>query len=223
MPKTGNHTEVERIKTRIGEMVKAHFVSGRPTYYLSRLGSDLGQDRVILEELTGSKLAEFLRGEFDYSIEAEGVHKNVYFIRGDGVTDDVLAEFHKIPRYSSSFWAAFSKPLEEGEQRFINIKTLRFGSDEAELDGDKDSVREIERGEILASGAPVRAVDIASNIEAWLERQKLSMEPFLAKRRGEQKRQGNLLDAVLNSLDGDQLKRSVLPCDVIKKLIDTPI
>lgn len=222
MTETDKTSEIERIKNRIHKMVESHFSTGKPTYYLAQMGSQLGDDRLTLERLTGQKLATFLKEETNYNVDSEGLHRNVFYIKSGEATDDDIETFKSIPRYSPSFWAAFAKPLKQ-DSRFINIDTLRFSDDFSSLGEEGDSIREIKSEFIAPLDESGNASETANRIEQWLKSQKLGAEPFVVKKRAKLKPQRNLMEAVLCSLDGEQLKRSILPLDVVRKLFETEI
>jgi hypothetical protein len=79
--------EVSRIKDRISFLVERHFAEGKGVYYLSRLGIDLGPDRQLIERLTGQRLAEFIKSEFNFVIDRTGQHNNVLHIVQPGDAD----------------------------------------------------------------------------------------------------------------------------------------
>ena len=61
MPETNDpNAEIERISERIKVLADEHFGRGEPKFYLSGLGSLLGDDRGTLEKLSKRKLADFV-------------------------------------------------------------------------------------------------------------------------------------------------------------------
>lgn len=208
--------EVARVRSRIETLVEGHFATGKPAYFLSQLGNQLGdEDRKLLESLTHTKISQFVADAFDYKIGRSGQHKNIlYLIAPEGTAVPPVAA----PRYNSRFWAAFKAPLAEGERRFIDIETLDFAADAGQFGSHGDTIREID-AKFLPKGSDVATPDvILSRIAAWLDAQRLDQGPFLVQRNKQHSKQESLLTALINALDKDQLKRVSLPLDVIETL-----
>ena len=126
--------EIARIKTRIASVIESLFDGGLEVVYLSRLGNELGTDRLTLERLTHMKLAQYLRENFEYAIGRTGQHENIVYLARPGNGVAVSASAH--PKYAPRFWTAFAKPLAPGQSaRFINLETFTFGPEEAILQG----------------------------------------------------------------------------------------
>lgn len=210
--------EVERIRGRIESLINDHFARGEPIFYLSRLGTQLGHDRARLEKLTGAKLAAFVRDGFDYEMAAEGQHNNVLFLKSKTGTARALPT----PRYVSRFWAAFAIPLKADESRYIDLDTLNFGPDRNALGGPDADIRQIGEEFIAPREASGSAADTATRIARWLDSETLEADRFLAKRRKAKGEGKTALEALLNALDGDQLRRVDLPLDVVKALLEKP-
>jgi hypothetical protein len=215
--------EINRIRSRIEGLLTECFDRGEPVYYLSRLGAQLGADRVTLEKLTGAKLATFLRDTFDYEIGSEGQHNNILFVKSKTAAANTAFPPTPAPRYQPRFWKAFAAPLPDGEHRYINLETLKFDSSRDALGADSADVHEIEARFIAPAGASGNASETIDRIGAWLKEQGLDSAPFLMTRKKTRRDGQSLLDAVLTALDGDQLKRVSLPMDIVKTLNDHPL
>ncbi|MGC5799459.1 hypothetical protein [Sphingomonas sp. NFX23] len=212
----GQKAEVVRIRARIATLIEGHFATGKPAYYLSQLGNQIGEaDRKLLENLTHKKMSQFVADAFDYKIGRSGQHDNIlYLIAPAGTVVPPVAT----PRYNSRFWAAFKVPLQEGERRFIDIETFDFAADAAQLATQDDTIREID-AKFLPKGSDIAMPDvILGRIAEWLDAQGLDQGPFLIQRNRQHSKQESLLTALINALDKDQQKRVSLPLDVIKTL-----
>jgi hypothetical protein len=207
--------EVARIKRRIQSLIQEHFDSGSGDLYLSRLGAQLGGDRILLEKLTGRKLSEFVRNNFDYEIGRGGQKNNVLFLVAPGAIEKPSER--PVRRYLPRFWAAFAVPLSASEQRHINLVSMRFGPDPAILGGANEDVRPIPDQYIAHRNASGSAAETAARIEAWLDSQQLDAERFAVKRQRAD-RHGSVLDALLQALSTEDLKRISLPLDIVKTL-----
>jgi len=216
-PNESMDPEVARIKERIQSLIRQHFDSGSGNFYLSRLGAQLGSDRMLLEKLTGGKLSEFVRSNFDYEIGRGGEKNNVLFLLAPGSSEKTGDRPTR--RYLPRFWAAFAVPLPENEQRHINLASLKFGPDPSALGGMTDDIRAIAAQYIAPRSASGSATETAARIEAWLETQHLDAERFLAKRQRSD-RHGSVLEALLSALSPKDLERVSLPLDIVKTLFE---
>lgn len=212
--------EISRIRARIGTLIQQHFNSGAGNLFLSRLGAELGSDRVELEKLTGTKLSQFIRSNFEYEIGVGGQKSNVLFLVRPGASPE--APQRLVPRYLARFWAAFAVPLADGEQRYIDLQSLRFGPDAATFGGAAESIRQIAAEYVAPRGASGSAADTAARIERWLEAQHLDAGHFLVRQKRSSEYR-SVLEALLYALSGDELKRISMPLDVIKTLSERKI
>ena len=214
--------EIERIRTRIEKLVADHFKKGTSIYYFSQLGTDLGDDRKRLEHLSGVRLAQFIESRFEFEIGHTGTHQNVLYIRQPGAGKVELPS--AAPQYKKRFWAAFAVPLQGDKSRFINLYTLKFGSGQDDVAIGGGEVRPIDHKYITVDGQYGTPAEIMGHIREWLAEQELDETSFIVhSRRTDTDDSESLLDALLNSLSGDQLKRVSLPLDVVKVLSDRRI
>lgn len=208
--------ELARIQQRIKVLIENQFAKGKPSYFLSQLGNELGdEDRKLLESLTGKKISQFVADTFNYAIGRSGQHDNIlYLIAPEGAP----APAGPAPRYNNRFWAAFKVPTADGERRFIDIETFEFAPDAIELSAPEERVREIDSQYLPKVGDAPTTDEILTYINQWLSAQKLDQGPFLAQRRKHNWKQETILTSMINALDKDQLKRVILPLDVIQTL-----
>lgn len=211
-----NVNEVERIKTRIVSLLDARFSSDYKTYHNSKLGEDLGQDRIVLEQLTGLRLGQFIKENLDYGYDLIGENKNVLVILPKGET--LASTESAVPRFSFSFWAAFAKPLAAGEQRFLNLDTQRFGPSKEELETDGSNVVEISAEYIAPEGHSGSAADTVARIYSWIEKNGFELSSFIAGNKKRRPPKDSFLNILLSSLTPSQLQRTRMPLDVIKTL-----
>ena len=213
--------DLKEIKSKIELLVERRFAMGVNSYYLSQLGNDLGPVRQLVEMLSGQKLSDFIQKEFNFEIRTTGQHQNILYIvpPGRAISD---FETPKVPkrRYASSVWAAFTRPLLEDQRRFIDIRTLQFGSEESQLGGPGTDVREISREYIRPLDTTGSAIEgVGNRIERWIQEQHLDPVQFLVQTRHiARDTRASLLDQVINALSDEQLRRISLPLDVIRTL-----
>lgn len=209
--------ELSELVKRIKAHIDQQFATGRTRVFLSSLGSELSAEKQRTEEISGLKFAEFVRTKLDYPMGITGEHQNVLFIVPPGASTDVSEDVG--PRYNMSFWTAFAKPLPEGEERFINLSSLRFGVRETVAGDGSDDVREIQSKFVATEQTSRNLVDMHRRIDEWLSEQALDRDRFLAKARRAHAPKTSLLAAIIESLSEDQLRRTTLPLDVIKSLL----
>ena len=202
---------------KISAYVEQQFATGSQRVFLSSLGSNLGSEKQRIEELTGQKFAEIIRTTLDYPIGITGEHKNILFLVPRGTSPEVIEE--SSPRFNASFWTAFARPLADGEQRFINLNSLRFGSKVEVADNETGALREIEAKFVATEETSRDIADMVRRIDGWLSEQSLTRGPFLAKARKARTASSNLLSELLSTLSHDQLRRTTLPLDVVKSLM----
>lgn len=209
--------EIDRIRARIAGLIDGHFSEGATSYYLSQLGNELKDDRKTLERLTRKKVSEFVQDEFQYEIGRTGSHNNVLFIVAPGANPEKPAP--ALPRFNKRFWAAFSVPLPEGERRFLDLSNLNFGPHREDLGSEGHDIREIEARYLPTANESRTPAQVAEEIKAWAEVQRLDVEQFTIARRKRPTENGkSLLAEIITMLDKDQLKRVCLPLDVIQTL-----
>lgn len=217
-----DETELERIRAKLVEIIEAEFESGSDAVYLSRLGNALGDDRLTLERLSHQKLSSFVAEHLEYPIQQTGKQQNILYLVRPGVDPvDVTFKSSSTPRYSRRFWAAFAAPLSEGEERHINLNTQRFGASIEQIKvAPDDDIRPIPHDYV--SNGSESASEIAGMISSWLADQGLQPDAFL-QRRGKKERADydhlSILDQMIRTLDGDQLRRVSLPLDVVASLL----
>ena len=206
--------DVERISARIQALIGEHFDRGEARFYLSGLGSLLGDDRIVLEKASKRKLADFVENVLGYELQRGGQHLNVLHIeRPAGLAPPTVKPENKPLKFVPEIWAAFKTPISAGERRFFNPVTRVTGST-ADADG---AAIEIPSHRLSEAARP--AEQVAESIRAWLEEDAgLDLSLFLATRRQRDADGPTLLNRILEALDGDQLRRTHLPLDVVKTL-----
>ena len=212
--------ELERVTNRIIALVNEHFARGEERFYLSGLGSLLGEDKKLLEKLSKRKLADFVEHVMGYEIGKTGQHLNVlHIVRPASAGPATPSARRKSPKFISEIWNAFSVPLEDNERRFIDIVTKTVSTDPNVLPAAVGAVREI-TPEFVTDGS-LKSVEIGDRILRWLEQEMLDPALFIASSRRDSDAP-SLLQQMLELLDGDQLKRTTLPLDVVKALSERP-
>jgi hypothetical protein len=147
----------------------------------------------------------------------------------------------RFPRYDSSFWAAFSKPLREGFRRFIKIDRPFYFVDNTGSSPAPIGFMEIEAGFVAPQTFPPipgRHAMVIQQIEAWLQKNNLRPDPFQYQPRRVQERMlfetalpraaltdeqkpgaGPHVVQLFSMLDQKDLERIAMPADVWLKLM----
>lgn len=207
------NAEIERISGRIKALVEEHFGRGEAQFYLSGLGSLLGEDRLALERLSKRKLGDFVANVLDYELGKSGQHLNVlHIVRPETFGPATITPERKSTKFIPEIWTSFAKPLSEGERRFFDPAALAVSS---EPDG-AGAAREISAAYL--SREPRPAGQVGDSIRKWIDDQSLDLSLFVATRARRDSGGATLLDQLLDALDGEQLRRAQLPLDVIKTL-----
>lgn len=225
---------LEPIKAKAIELASTA-LQERSVYLLSELGAALGNDLRTLKIITRGGLVDFVRTHMSdrFQLILTGKHSNIYaIIPVEGAqAAPVSAVRHereteqkpRHPRYHYRFWAAFSVPP-SGEMRFLKLSDFTF-DDLDESQPEPPNSLPIPTELIAPEEVEHRDELIASNINRWLEGNKLAPDQFLASaKRWSPASQvaplgTSVLDILISSLDRRQLQSSNLSLDVIATLL----
>ena len=146
----------------------------------------------------------------------------------DAILEKKQSTFRNVghqPRLHLSFWAAFRKLLEPELNRFIAIDgRIKFYNLDETTDPPSDSIK-IER-EYIAASDDEKDSEIFSKIVRWCNAHDLDIGTFQKElpaasqtmSRRYNSASGSTLDRLLDILDDSELRRMVIPLDVVKKL-----
>lgn len=220
--------EIQRIKERIISFAELA-LSKAPSYLMSRLGTELGDDLRSLRLASGQKLTEFIRENLADKyrvVPVEGLPNITALVRADTqeeYTERVENSPRNAPRFHYRFWAAFSVPA-KSTPRYLDptdfvFKDLALGEDPP------IGWLEVEKEFIAAPSIPNRDAEIKENIERWLKKFQLEKASFLQGSIKPSPRESgkSLLLAVLESLDRRQLQSTTLSLDVVASLLSKRI
>ncbi|WP_374005896.1 hypothetical protein [Delftia lacustris] len=129
------------------------------------------------------------------------------------------------PRFDRGVWRAFSQPLEDGHERKICISPTIFYKDIKIGSQLGDNFFTIEHSDITLNSLDrhLREDSIIRKIKEWADRNKISINELRESRNqphdfNENRQPHSLLNAILSSLNEDDLRRIVIPMDIVKKL-----
>ena len=219
------------INTRILELVQRCWREHQMPLLLSRLGTqEDGRIAEVARQQAGG-LADYLRLMLSDRIRVVQHSAKPMVIAAipsevaadiDGTYDSILEKtFSRTEssflRFHPAFWAAFRKPLAEGNKRYINIHPpFRFVDTSSTVQ--PKGYAEIEPRHILSPAA--ESTEVVQNLQAWLEENSLQASSFVPTGKPQSARlpSDDLLGRLLHALDPDDLRRVSMPLDVVEKL-----
>ncbi len=216
------------LNRRIIRSVTEYWETNRVPLLLSRLGL---QDDGEISKLTrqySSSLREYLERHLSDQVRVVQHQSKSQLVGAIPMGVDLLEEgggdillektqsktANTVLRFHPAFWAAFRKPIDKCESRFISIhEPVRF-RDSASAEK-PDGFVEIQREYIVGPEADSNHVQQAA--QDWLDRSGIESRIYLSSGKStEQPR--DLLDRLLDTLETSELERVTMPLDVVSKL-----
>ncbi len=215
---------------RIVDSVRQCWEHERLPLLLSRLGNQDGAELSTEIKRLGMTLKQYLTTRLSDQVQViqhstktqlVGALPLSVDVDSEGGSEPLLertqrTEAENIPRFYPAFWAAFRVPLEESKRRYLTdhepIEFRDLSADETPFG------REVSREYVL--GRDVDSSEIRSKIRQWLEENQVDSEAYRLSPSQTSRTSGSqdLLDRVLESLEPSELKRVVIPLDVVLKL-----
>lgn len=220
-------------KTHVRELVESYFRDKGQGLLLSRLGQTLRTQGVDLSAaLAGQKLSDFIEQELGdtISLSASLVDPKIVSAVPKGKQPAVApaktvraAAQPSIPRISPTVWAAFTKPLQDGHVRTLELAPPSF-SDAPEVQG-VVLPRSIQQQDLTQRAAGTSKVDyeqeVFTKISAWIKVHGVDLREITADtvsmRQANSKK--SLFDQLFERLSEDQRRRVSLPLDVVETLL----
>lgn len=218
----------DELDRRIVDSVQQHWDDQQAPLLLSELGGrgDIG---VRARNAEGS-LANYLRARLADSVEVirhsakSSVVAAVPAGAAGGLDFDSLLDkpVGRSPdtsqlRFVSALWAAFRRPLNAGEERYVSVqRPIRF----VDVAAGEQPANRIAIPRECISGAP----GAIERINKWIDENKLDRTPFLFEERACERLPSNdVLGRFLLALDPRDLARISIPLDVVDKLRREPL
>lgn len=165
-----NALSPEQVFGAISELIEIRRAEGVEYYFLAKLGGDLGISSYDVKSITGLSIFDIVKYKLKYRTDFSDKSKKSIFIYFSEDRPDIK----KRSRYPAEIWDAFTKPIEEGRSRFIDVKTMLFLDVYSETIL-KDGLLNIDRSYLtpisrkLSSGDNNRDSDIIDErIRRWL-------------------------------------------------------
>ena len=226
------------VKKEITGTVQNYWDANQKVMLLSQLGAQLRNKNLWSKGSVRETLTEFIEKNLSDTLRVER-HPNNPLILGilpkSALLSRPLREYFgpskksdRLPRYHPSFWAGFSKAINSGCRRFMNIDTRHFDDVPATSESPKNvSTHEIPADIIPDSDIEDRDAAIAKKIEAWAQQYDVDLSSFIVSSqrtsaawvRGPERRQHqSLLDRMLEALSEKDMVRVQMPLDIVNKL-----
>ncbi len=218
----------ESVKAVIREEVDSHFKNFGSPLPLSTLGQRLMRRGIDLKRaFSGKKMRGVLEAELDseYLVrKVEGLDLSYEILPKDAAQTVAAAATHSgqirnAAWLPSPVWLAFTRPIDDGCARFVNLVPFRF--EDRSISDISDSEIYISSSEIVYKGENESASEWAARVNAglasWLELRGLSLDDL----RNSSTRADSLLDRIMASLSKGQKERVLIPLDVIEVLRGT--
>ena len=228
-----SQTEYDELDNRIVGLIRQHWEEEKKPLLLSQLGSlDSGRVAKGAKSLMGS-LGVYLRVRLAGKVRVlqhstkpvvvGAIPSDVDVPASD--VDRLLGQGSEggkgVGRYKAAFWAAFRKPLDPSERRYLHVDQpchFRDSGDEAVAG---HGYTEIERSFIADQGADDTKTE--ESIRAWLESKGMEAQEFYQSRDGTSLPHDDLLGRLVSALDAEDLKRMTVPLDIVQKLRRRPL
>ena len=226
----------EELDSRIMDLVEQHWQDNQTPLLLSRLGSHGGGEIARQVKAQGKGLGNYLRHRLTDRVRVIQ-HSGNPTITGvvpasdapdtDEENDALLEKTRQgssvatAPRFHPAFWAAFRKPLDESNRRYMSVEApIRFH--ESSEGSQPDGFLEVPK--IYIATSDTDEDQTLQNAEKWIDDNSLRKETYLvpAKSALHSGHPQNLLDRVLFSLEPKDLSRISMPLDVILRLRKQP-
>ena len=223
--------KLEELDSRIADLVEQHWQENQAPLLLSRLGSHGGGEIARQVRAQGKGLANYLRHQLTERVRViqHSANPTITGVVPAGVASDTDEENDALlektrqgssataSRFHPAFWAAFRKPLDESNKRYMSVEApIRF--QESSEGSRPDGFLEVPKAYIATSDAD--DAQTSQNAEKWIADNNLRKDTYLApaKSKLDSGHPQNLLDRVLFSLEPGDLSRISMPLDVILRL-----
>ena len=227
----------ERLKEAVPRIVTELFEKDRRVVLLSSVGQRLRREGIDFKGILGDiGLATFIRQNLSGQVELKSAPENPKIVAAYPSSVDLTQELDPSPAVSRraapssdhqpssnrlfmrDVWYAFSHTLEQGKARYLMLSPA-------------PTYRDIPDGEPFEGGLEVSAENIVpvgtapayernrriiGNIEAWAEKNGVSLDEISERARARAAR--SALDVLLHSLSQGELTRISLPLDIIRTL-----
>ena len=221
----------EDLDNRITDLVEQHWQENQTPLLLSRLGSHCGGEIAQLVKTRGRGLGNYLRHQLEGRVQViqHSANPTITGVVPAGATPNTDEEIDALlektrhgssssaPRFHPAFWAAFRKPLDESNRRYLSVDApIRF--QESSGKNPPDRFREVPQNYI--SDSTMDDDQILQNAEKWLKDNELQRNIYLinSQSKSDFGHPRNLLDRLLFSLEPKELNRVSMPLDIILKL-----
>ena len=224
----------EDIDSQITDLVERHWQEHQTPLLLSRLGDQVSGEIARLDRLEKAPsegLGNYIRRRLADRMRViqHSVNPTITGVLPAKMASKTVEEINALlektlrgssaakSRFHPAFWAAFRKPLNESNRRYMSIEEpIRF--QESSEESHPSGFLEVPGSYI--SNSAMDDDQTLQNAENWLTDHNLRKDIYLidAKSKPDLSRPRNLLDRLLFSLEPKELSRISMPLDIILKL-----
>lgn len=223
--------QIEDIDSRITDLVERHWQEHQTPLLLSRLGNEDSGEIARLARAQDGGLGNYVRHRLADRVRViqHSVNPAITGIVPASMAPEMVEEINALlektrrgssaetPRFHPAFWAAFRKPLDESNRRYMSIEgPIRF--QESSEESQPNGFLEVPRTHI--SDSAMDDDQTLQNAENWLTDNNLRKDIYLinTESKSDSSHPRNLLDRLLFSLEPKELGRISMPLDIILKL-----
>ena len=225
-----NRESENEMAGRIVKSIEDHWAEHKKPLLLSQLGGkENGNVAHVAKEKSGS-LKAYLENHFSDKVRVVQHSSKPQVIgalperiaNSDGNSIDELFSVPcgrkavAVARYHPAVWAAFRKPLDSGNERYLCVEGLiRFEDVTSELN--RAGFVKVDREFIGSMDSDPKAIE--TNILHWTDKNDLDASRLQFRKPSERQFPSNdLLSAILASLGAEDLRRISIPMDIVHKL-----
>lgn len=218
------------LNNRIVSLVEKHWEENNVPLLLSRLGDHDNGDIARSAKQKAGGLAVYLRRELVNHVRViqHGTKPTITGVipANAEIKDDEIDEFldrtssksmNVTPRLHPAFWAAFRKPLDAHQRRYMSVQEPFYFQDTVP-ENKLDDLVEV-AAEYIA-GPDSDSMEVHRRARDWLSANQIEEVRFFSKEEARERRpySNNLLDKLLLTLEPEDLKRISMPLDIVNKL-----
>ena len=221
----------EDIDSQITDLVEQHWQEHQTPLLLSRLGNQVSSENALLAKAQGGGLGNYVRHRLAERVRVirHSVNSTITGVVPASMAPETVEEINALlektrrgssatkHRFHPAFWAAFRKPLNESNRRYISIEEpIRF----QEFSEESHPSGFVEVSKNYISDLAMDDDQTLQNVENWLTKNNLQKDIYLidSKSKPDPDHPRNFLDRLLFSLEPEELSRISIPLDIILKL-----
>lgn len=230
-----SENSIDQIKKLIVGFTNERWASSEKAFLLASMGQAISHAGFDLKAaLRGEKLAHFVAAQVSDDvriISSPADDKVLGLVPVSAVLNaDLAGYFEQAPRLTSTarewinfhprLWAAFSRPLAQNMARVVDLEPqIHFEDIPA---SDASGRLTVDAVLIIPAGTmprPERNSKLQDNIRGWLKDKGIPSERVIGHKALPESADRSVLDFLINELSESELRRIVIPMDIVAKLL----